>query len=298
MKNQHPFLMPRLIAIAAVALAVASSAAAASAEVSFTLDHNLGPGGAWTQAGALDGDLGGALTAARVGRGVVPGLTLTRAGPGLSGAEQAALEDLLARDDLYKVRATADGETTGAVVPSTPLIASAPARCVAARGGDAQLKLDGALTLSVPGDYASPEALQLTGLTFDFTALRCGPPAGERAGSAAPPPPAWAPPPTSPVLLWLPAAAPPVLPAPDPVPGRRGAAAPPPPPTAPVEGDEGEGEDGEKKPPPPDERSWIQKNFVYVLPLTMVIINMMQAAGGGGAEEAGRGRRQQAARAE
>ena len=37
----------------------------------------------------------------------------------------------------------------------------------------------------------------------------------------------------------------------------------------------------DKKPPP----SWIQRNFIYVLPLTMVVVNMMQAAGAPAAAE-------------
>ena len=289
----QPTTMPRPLLCALLALATAGAAAtatpAADATVSFTLDHNLGPGGAWTPAGTLAGSLGAALTAARAGRGVVPGLTLTRTATALSAGETAALQALIAQGGLYKVRATADGAAAaGAALPTTPLVASAPAACVAGRGGDAPLKLDGALTLYQPGDFSSPEALQISGLTFDFLGGEwCG--VGGRSGNDATPPPAWAPPASSPVLLWLPAAAPPVLPAPEPVDRRRGNAAAPSPLARAVGGGGGGGEEGEadgeegadKKAPP----SWIQRNFIYVLPLTMVVVNMMQAAGAPAAAE-------------
>jgi len=288
---------PRLLLCCLALAAVAASATTPpDTPLSFTLEHNLGRSGAWAPAGTLAGSLGGALTAARAGRGVVPGLTLTRAATALTHGEEAELKALIAAGGLYKVRATAEGGQAGGA-PTTPLLASAPAACVAAARGDAPLKLDGSLTLSRAGDFTSPEALQITGLTFDFLSLRCGEGSGGggigggRAPGEAAPSLAWAPPASSPVLLWLPAAAPPVLPASEPVDRRRGAgaAAPTPPPTGALEGGEGgggEGEDGEKtKKPPP---SWIQRNFIYILPATMVIFNMMREA-----QPAAEGRRPQ-----
>jgi hypothetical protein len=285
--------MRTTVAAAALAAAVAAFLTPASAaDLAFTLEHNLGPGGAWTRAGSLAGDLGGALAAAKAGRGVVPGLTLTRASTSLTAAEQAVFDGLVRAGGLYTIRATVEEDggdasttTTSVARPPAPLLASAPAGCVAARGGDAPLKLDGALTLSVPGDWGSPAGLEVSGLTFDFHSMRCG---GGGGGGGEGAPARWAPPPTAAVPLWLPAAAPPVLPAPEAVAGRPGA--PVSAPLVPEAGAEEEGGDGKEQPPEPPKRS----NWIFILPLAMLVVNLMNAVApppapsGGGAGRAPR----------
>ena len=279
------------LALALAAAALAPSTPASAAELSFRLEHNLGPGGAWTIVGSLAGDLGGAVAAAKAGRGIVPGLTLTRAGTELSRAEAATLDGLVRRGGMYKLRATAErasggpATTTVVVPPSASLVASAPARCVASRGGDAPLKLDGALTLREPGNFGTADALEVTGLTFDFHTLRCSGSTGgsvvDGGGGGGAALPAWSPPASSPVPLWLPAAAPPVLPVPEVADRRPGGGRPggggPAGAGAPLlaDGAEGGGDGEEDKPPPePPKRN----NWIFILPLAMLVVNLMNAA--------------------
>lgn len=163
------------------------------------------------------------------------------------------------------------------------LFTSAPPHCAAAAlSGALPLKLDGTLPRSTPRGGGGG-GIRVTGVSFDFYGGPCkggggGGPAGTKAQAQ------------QRVPLWLPAAAPPLLPPPPPPAAAKKAAAAAALAQAQAEaarrraaGDgEGGGAEGAGAPPPPpeDNRTWLQKNWVYALPMLMMAMNVMNAAAG------------------
>lgn len=247
----HRAAMPRSVLLPIAAALAIARASAATTDLVLDLHHRAWPGGAWTPLGRASGALDGDGLAAVPRRGS-PSLALVRSATGAPPGLAAAAADPAG---LYSVRVTVVGND------SPPLVASAPAACAAAARGALPLKLDGA----APGRGAPVE---VTGVSFDFYSAPCDEGAAAAAGEG------WALPATATLALWLPATAPPLLPPPvDP------RAAKPPPPPAPKKDAAGES-DGGVDAPKPDERTWLQKNFIFVLPAFLLLSNLLQSLAG------------------
>lgn len=263
-----PAILPLLL------LALAARAAGETATVSLRVDHRAVPGGAWAPLGTLTGTLDGDALAA-VPRARSPSLTLTRS---TTEAPAGLAEAAAVRGGAYSVRVHLPG--AGSSSPP-PLVASAPAACALASGGRLALKLDGTAGGSGTGGGVGA-GVDVTGVSFDFYSTGC--PSGDAPLPPGVPPPAWAPPASVAVPLWLPASAPPLFPPPAGAARGAGVAPPTPTPTPRKEGEEGgDGEGG----PPVDNRTWLQKNWMVVLPATLLASNLLGAlaappqAGGG-----------------
>lgn len=167
---------------------------------------------------------------------------------------------------------------------SRALFTSAPPHCAAAAlTGALPLKLDGSLPRSTSGG-GEGGGIRVTGVSFDF--YGGGGCKGGGGGKGKTPQAQQQQ--QQRVPLWLPAAAPPLLPPPPPPAAAKKAAAAAALAQAQAEaarrraangGGEG-GEEGEAEPPPPDNRTWLQKNWVYALPMFMMAMNVMNAAAG------------------
>ena len=249
-----------------LAIAAATPARGATAAVSLPVEHRASPGGGWAPLGTLTGALD-AVALAAVPRAKSPSLTLTR-------SDQSAPSGLA---DAARVRG--GGYSVRVLLPDgPPLVATAPAACAAAAGGILALKLDGtAAGPTAPGN-AGVGGLDVTGVSFDFYSTPCRD--GDAPLAASSPLPQWSPPATSIVPLWLPASAPPLWPAP-PDPSRRVPAPPPP---------KKEGAAGsEDAPPVEDTRTWLQKNWMMVLPAALLISNLVGTLAAPPPPPAGRG---------
>ncbi|KAK9831413.1 hypothetical protein WJX81_002778 [Elliptochloris bilobata] len=212
--------------------------------ISLQLEHSL-DGARFTPAGRISGNLeideDGSLAA----------LALQR--DALSTAEEEAFAQLVKGDGMYLLRASAGAP------PAATLLTALPARCLTTPGFQELLQLD-----------ASPAGRPLA---LSYAAGCCS--------MARPGPRAWAPARTAPVAVRLPAAAPAIaIPA---KPIEQGAPAAPEPPKRQPAAKEGAkaGEVEEKLPPPPDTRTWLQKNWIFAVPVVMIIFNMLSAGPGG-----------------
>ncbi|CAL8468819.1 g8360 [Coccomyxa elongata] len=189
------------------------------------------------------------------------GLELVR--PALSSAQKVELENTIKAGGFYKVRVVGEDG-----VP--PVQVSIPARCLAAPGTTESFTA----AVSRAGD--------LVGLSYDMSKMRCEPLQSSNAVSGV------ALSEYAPVIVLKAAAAPPVV-KPASIPEVKRAA------KTPQQGKEGgkEGVEGEEEAPPPDNRTWLQKNWIYMVPVIFILLNGL----GGSAAQQRQGAPGQAAQA-
>lgn len=267
----------------------------AAEHIEFDVYHRLGNDGAnlkWRPAGTLSGDINtealveAASAALRGGGGRVsppkassPVLTLARDEKNAITVEEA--KKAAERGQEYSIKLIRKFDRSSPKKKtSRALFTSAPPHCAAAAlSGALPLKLDGSLPSSSTSDGGG--GIRVTGVSFDFYGGGCGKGGGNKQPQA-----------QQRIPLWLPAAAPPLLPPPPPAAAAKKDAA-----AAAAQaqaeaarrraadgagGDSGGGEGGggAAAAPPVDNRTWLQKNWVYALPVAMMAMNVMNAFAG------------------
>lgn len=297
----------RLFAAALVACFLLLLSPNALAEyIEFDVWHRLGnddeaPSSKWRPAGTLSGDVDtealvdAAAAALRGGGGRVsppkassPVLTLARDETNAFTAEEE--RKAAERGQGYSIklvrkpadRSLASSPKSKKKSTSRALFTSAPPHCTAAAlSGALPLKLDGNLPSSSTFKNGGGDGgIRVTGVSFDFYGGGCR--KGSSGGKGGKQPQS-----QQRVPLWLPAAAPPLLPPPPPpaAAAKKAAAAA----AAQAQAEaarrraaaSGEGGDSTAAAPPvEDNRTWLQKNWVYALPMFMMAMNVMNAVAG------------------
>ena len=279
--------------------------------IEFDVWHRLGSDASskWTPAGTLSGEVDtealvdAAAAALRGGGGRIPPppkssspvLTLYRDEKNAITFEEA--KRAADRGQGYSIklkRKLADDRSKKnkkATTKGSTLFTSAPPHCAAAAlSGALPLKLDG----SLPKSSSGGAGIRVTGVSFDFYGGACSKGNYKRGTKQQQQQlQAQQQQQQQRVPLWLPAAAPPLLPPPPPPAAAKKAAAAAALAQAQAEaarrraaggggGGDGDGEaDGQPAPPPAeDNRTWLQKNWVYALPMFMMVMNGMNAAAG------------------
>ncbi|BDA43198.1 hypothetical protein COCOBI_04-2100 [Coccomyxa sp. Obi] len=183
--------------------------------------------------------------------------------PALSSAQKTELENTIKAGGFYKVRVVGEDG-----VP--PLQVSIPARCLAGAGTTESFTA----AISHAGD--------LVGLSYDMSKMQCEPLQSGTAMSGV------ALSEHVPVTVLKAAAAPSVVKQAS-IPEVKRAA------KTPQQGKEGakEGVGGEEEAPPPDNRTWLQKNWIYLVPVIFMLLNGL----GGSAAQQRQGPPGQAAQA-
>ena len=267
--------------------------------IEFDVWHRLGPEAKWRPAGVLSGDIdtealvdaanaalrGGGGRASPPPRASSPVLTLERTENDAFSSEDA--KKATERGEGYSIKLLQKVDRSASKKNKNApraLFTSAPPHCAAAAlSGALPLKLDGSLPRHVSSNGGGG-GIRVTGVSFDFYGGSCKrskqqvkqqQQQQQRKQQQR-------------VPLWLPAAAPPLLPPPPPPAAAKKAAA-----AASLAQQQAEaarrraaagggkdGDEAEAAPPPEDNRTWLQKNWVYALPMFMMAMNIFNGVAG------------------